>query len=152
MENKVKSIMLLLLIVVCDSSCPSTWYAIPGNRCIKVYVGQTDLFNIPGTEPCAKFSDDTRVSTFFPVTDENYNVTKSLLLNLVPWSSLYYLDWSTDGTNIFDSDGNGVYLNIGNLDTAAMNCVVVDMTTDTVNAYCDDTVISYVCEMKPCGY
>ncbi|XP_033122154.1 uncharacterized protein LOC117121161 [Anneissia japonica] len=149
MEN-VKSIMLLFLIVVCDSSCPSTWYAIPGSRCIKVVVDDMQWQNIGPSKTCEKFSDDTAVSTFMHVTEENYNATKSLLLDLVPWSSQYYVDWTNDGTDVFDSDGNAVSLSTTAL--VSGNCVSVDLTTDEVYGSCGDTTVSYVCEMKPCGY
>ncbi|XP_033110160.1 uncharacterized protein LOC117111344 [Anneissia japonica] len=101
--EKVKFLILLLLFVVCYSSCPTTWYTTPGNRCIKVIEDMVSLNKFADSKLCEKYTIDTNVASYISVTSPN---DMAILYNFVPWIQSVYLDWNYVGSTYYYSNGS----------------------------------------------
>ncbi|XP_033110188.1 uncharacterized protein LOC117111385 [Anneissia japonica] len=145
----VKFMILLLLIVVCDSSCPSTWYTIPGNRCIKVIkTGLVVRENLDSTM-CEKYTIGTKVASYFSVTSPN---EFAILDKFKSWIYFVYLDWNYVGSTYYYNNGSMVDIHEYSLeddtDRGGGNCVVVNLVEKEVDASCLSFEVGYVCEIK----
>ncbi|XP_033119307.1 uncharacterized protein LOC117118737 [Anneissia japonica] len=147
--EKVKFLILLLLFVLCDSSCPTTWYTIPGNRCIKVIGDKTSLNKILDSKLCEKYTIDTKVASYISVTSPN---DMAILYNFKRWVQFVYLDWNYDGSTYYYSNGSMFEIDEYSLLTvpafAIGGCIEVDLSNQEVHVDCRDNEVGYICEMK----
>ncbi|XP_033101510.1 uncharacterized protein LOC117104764 [Anneissia japonica] len=147
MKN-VKFIVLLLLIVVCDSSCPSTWYAIPDNRCIKViFPRNVAMIKIHTSKLCEKYTIGTKVASYISVTSP---MDMAILNKFSPWIQNFYLDWNYVGSNYYYSDGGLIDIveySLTDITVQVGDCVGVSFLHQGFFADC---LLScgYVCEIK----
>ncbi|XP_033121489.1 uncharacterized protein LOC117120573 [Anneissia japonica] len=149
MEN-VTFIVLLLLFVVCGSNCPSTWYAIPENRCIKVIIGPVNLVDVPDSKLCEKYTIGTKVASYFSVTSPN---DLAILNNFNPWVLLIYLDWNYVGSNYYYNDGALVKIDDYSLrdhTSSGEGCVgvAVNLSGQYVFVGCYNVDVAYCCEIR----
>ncbi|XP_033099870.1 uncharacterized protein LOC117103433 [Anneissia japonica] len=145
----VKFMILLLLIVVCDSSCPSTWYTIPGNRCIKVNKYEVDLPEIEDSTMCEKYTIGTKVASYFSVTSPK---DLAILDKFNSWITNIHLDWNYVGSTYYYNNGSMVDIHEYSLEDITDNggggCVVVDLEDKEFDASCLRMEAGYVCEIK----
>ncbi|XP_033115978.1 uncharacterized protein LOC117116124 [Anneissia japonica] len=156
--KKVSPILLMFVLVLCDCSCPPTWYAFPDNRCIKVV--QSDLLTLhpDADDVCAKYAVGTGIARL--LIPQSNNDFKLLAVGF-PWIGPYTLGWkllvdeSMPGTVtvIRDTEGNTVpvipdYPSLSPMLTGTEQCVYID--DNVVQNGCMNSV-GYICEMNSCG-
>ncbi|XP_033120166.1 uncharacterized protein LOC117119448 [Anneissia japonica] len=150
MEN-VKFLILLLFIVVCDSSCPSTWYTIPGNRCIKVNKYEVDLPEIEDSTMCEKYTIGTKVASYISVTSPN---DFAILYHFNMWVFNVYLDWNYVGSTYYYSNGSMVDIKeypVTDATFRAGDCVYLDLWNQEVYGDCNLDKAGYLSRILSSG-